>query len=295
MLNDQLTKLAEPDAPIHAATRLGNVDFTIADLSRSVEFYTNVIGLQVLERSDNRAVMGAGGKPLLVLHELKGAQRQPNRTTGLYHLAILLPSRADLGRWLLHMENIQYPVQGFADHLVSEAVYLADPDGNGLEVYRDLPRSEWKWDGPLVRMASDPIDLEAIVNSIPDRSVQWSGAPEGTIIGHIHLRVGNIALTEAFYHRLLGFDVVAKMPSALFMSAGGYHHHIGTNIWQSAGAPRPAENSVGLKQYTLVVPDTAALNQVTNRLEQSAVPFERDGDTVLVDDPFGNHIRLITE
>lgn len=295
MLANQLANVAEPDAPIAAATYLGTVNFAVADLARSVDFYTRVIGFQIIEQNDRRAVLGVAGQPLLIVEELKDARRQPARTTGLYHLAILLPSRADLGHWLLHMERLQYPVQGFADHLVSEAVYLADPDGNGLEVYRDLPRSEWKWDGKQVRMATDPIDLEGIVASVPDRTVVWSGAPEGTTVGHIHLRVGNIALAEAFYHRVLGFDVVAHMPSAIFLSAGGYHHHIGANIWQSAGAPPAPEDSVGLRQFTIVLPHDEAQIQVIKSLENAGVPYVRDGSAVLVDDPWKNHIRLLVE
>ncbi len=295
MIADQLIKMPEPDAPIHAGTHLGTVDLTIADLARSVEFYKNVIGLEVIERDEQHALMGVGGTPLLKLHELKGATRQPRRSTGLYHVAILLPSREDLGRWLLHMERTKYPVQGFADHLVSEAVYLSDPDGNGLEVYRDRPRSEWQWDGKTVKMASDPIDLEGVVASVPDPGVAWAGAPVGTTIGHIHLRVGDIPLTEAFYHRILGFDIVAVWSSALFMSAGGYHHHLGANTWQSAGAPHPPEDSVGLRRFTIMLPNIETQNQIVQRLESAALPFERAETTVFVDDPWGIHISLTVE
>lgn len=210
-------------------------------------------------------------------------------------VAKLLPSRADLGRWLLHMERVQYPVQGFADHFVSEAVYLADPDGNGLEVYRDLPRSEWKRNGDTIHMGTEPIDLQGIVASIPDPAVAWTGLPEGTVIGHMHLRVGDIGLAEAFYHKVLGFDVVLNMGSALFLSAGGYHHHFGTNTWQSAGAPRPPEDSVGLREFTIMVPDGETQTQVVKRLEGAGITYQREGDAVLVDDPWGNHIRLVVE
>jgi catechol 2,3-dioxygenase len=295
MLASQLTKMSEPDNPIHPSTHLGTVDFTVADLTRSVDFYTRVIGFSVIDQNDQRAILGAGTQPLLTVHELKDARRQPSQSTGLYHMAILLPSRPDLGRWLLHMERSRYPVQGFADHLVSEAVYLADPDGNGLEVYRDRPRDEWKWNGSQVQMATDPIDIEGIVTSIPDPNVLWAGTPQGTTIGHIHLRVGDIPLAEAFYHRVMGFDLVAKMPSAIFLSAGGYHHHIGANIWHSRSAPRPPEDSVGLRQFTVIVPDADAQNQVVRRFEQASIAFERKDADVLVDDPWGNHIRLTVE
>jgi catechol 2,3-dioxygenase len=295
MLANQLTKLSEPETPIHSSTRLGAVDFTVADLARSVDFYTRVIGFSLLDKNEQRAILGAGTQPLLTVHERKNARRQPGHSTGLYHMAILLPSRPDLGRWLLHMERLRYPVQGFADHLVSEAVYLADPDGNGLEVYRDLPHSDWKWNGGQVQMATDPIDIEGIVTSIPDPNVLWTGAPQGTTIGHMHLRVGDIALAEAFYHRVMGFDVVAHMPSAIFLSAGGYHHHIGANIWHSRNAPPAPEDSVGLRQFTVIMPDADAQYQVVRRFEQASIPFERQDADVLVDDPWSNHIRLTVE
>jgi catechol 2,3-dioxygenase len=178
---------------------------------------------------------------------------------------------------------------------VSEAIYLDDPDGNGLEIYRDRPRSEWTWKDGHVMMAVDPLDIDAIVATVPDPNAPFAGMAEGTRVGHVHLRVGALDQAEAFYHGLLGFDIVARVPGALFVSAGGYHHHIGLNTWQSRGAPRPPADAAGLREFVIVLPEAQARDQLAARLEGAAVPFERQGADLLADDPWGNRLRVAPE
>lgn len=278
---------------LHPETRIGTVTLAVADLPRAVDFYTRVLGLAAHDQRAEGALLGAGGAPLLHLRTLPGGQRPSSRTTGLFHVAVLLPTRADLGRVLLNLARTQYPVSGFADHLVSEAIYLDDPDGNGLELYCDRPRATWRWQGDQVFMASDPLDLDSIMAEAGDQDAAFNGMPAGTVIGHIHLRISGIPEAEAFYSGVLGFDVVARWPGALFVSAGGYHHHLGLNTWQSQGAPRPPENAVGLRAYSLVLPDEPARAAVVARVAAAGIAHSQDADGVLLDDPWGHTLRLI--
>lgn len=291
-----MTAAEQPETTaLHPATRMGAATLGVADLARSIDFYTRVLGLHTLSQDGLQATLGAGQAPLLHLQEIPGAQPQPPYSTGLYHVAILLPTRADLGRVLINLSRTRYQVSGFSDHLVSEAIYLDDPDGNGLELYRDRPREQWNWDGSSVRMASDPIDLNGIVAEVEQPDAPFTGMPQGTTIGHMHLRVGDVAQAEAFYGGLIGFDVVARWPGALFISAGGYHHHLGLNTWHSRGAPPAPENAVGLRRFEIIVPDATAQAQVLARLESAAVPYQRDEDSAaLFADPWHNHIALKT-
>lgn len=281
-------------APLHPDTRIGSAWLAVADLPRALDFYTRVLGLRALTQHADQATLGAGDTPLLHLRAQPGAHRQPPRTTGLYHVAILLPTRADLGRVLLNLARTQYPVSGFADHLVSEAIYLNDPDGNGLELYRDRPRASWQWDGGHIRMASDPLDIEGIMAEGGDPDAPFIGMPAGTTLGHLHLRVADIAQAEAFYSSVLGFDVVARWPGALFVSAGGYHHHLGLNTWQSQGAPRPPADAVGLRAFSLLLP-AAARADVVVRLDAAGIPHTTEGDLVLTADPWGHTLRLTAD
>ncbi|MBC7815127.1 MAG: VOC family protein [Burkholderiales bacterium] len=286
---------AQTYVSIQPATHMGPATLAVADLARSVDFYTNVLGMTVLNAGENGSTMGAGTTPLLHLQAKPGAKRQPEHSTGLYHVAILQSSRPDLGRVVINLARTQYQVGGFADHLVSEAIYLDDPDGNGLEIYRDRPREEWRRNGNQIVMASDPIDLDGIVASVEDPEAPFTGMPDGTTIGHMHLRVGDIPKAQAFYQDVLGFDVVAKMPSALFVSAGGYHHHIGMNVWHSRNAPPAPADSVGLQEYGIVVPDTDAQGEVLARLNAVGVTHEMQDADALFSDPWSNRIRLSPE
>lgn len=279
-------------ASIDARTMIGELTLAVADLDRSIAFYTGPLGFQVITRDGGRATLGAGDTPLLHLIEQRGAAPWPGRATGLYHFAILLPTRADLGRWLRRWLEHGYPVPGQGDHLVSEALYLSDPDGNGIEVYRDRPRGEWQWDGGTVRMASLPVDIDGLLNLAANDTSPWAGFPEGTTIGHMHLQVGDIPQAAAFYVDTLGFDLVANMPSALFVSAGGYHHHIGLNTWHSRGeGPAPA-NTAGLRSFTIDFADEPARAQVVERVSLAGGEVEWDDNTAVIVDPWQNRLRL---
>jgi catechol 2,3-dioxygenase len=279
-----------------ATTHMGTVTLAVSNLERSIQYYTDIIGLKLLQTTEGQAMLGVGTTPLLVLKELAGASRQPRRTTGLYHIAILVPSREDLGRVLLNFARKQFRISGVADHLVSEALYLDDPDGNGLEIYRDRPRTEWNWNGDQVRMASDPLDIDGIISSVPDPDAPYNGMPDGTIIGHMHLRVADIPKARTFYIDTVGFDVVADWPGALFISAGKYHHHIGMNTWQSAGGSPAPTDSVGLREFVIVLPDVDAVNALSKRLTAKGVSVETLSDGgIAFNDPWSNRVRVEVE
>jgi catechol 2,3-dioxygenase len=284
-----------PAESIHPKTRMGSVALTVGDLKRSLAFYEQTIGFRRLDDGNGAAELGSGDQPLLRLVEQPGAKPQPEYSTGLYHVAILLPSRPDLARTIKHIAESGYPLQGAADHLVSEAFYLADPDGNGLEIYRDRPRSEWHWNGQTVQMASDPIDLDGMFAEIANDSRPWTGLPALSQIGHVHLRVGDVRKAIDFYHGVLGFDLTAQMPSAAFFSAGGYHHHLGANSWQSRGAPPPPPDSVGMREYSVVLPDTAEQDRIEARLRAAGVEFAREDGKLTLYDPWRNRIVMEAE
>lgn len=272
---------------------LGAAALAVADLDRSLDFYTNALGMVELARDGNTVTMGAGKTPLIHLIEQTGAKPQPPRSTGLYHVAILLPTRADLGHALLKVDRSGWPFQGFGDHYVSEAAYLADPDGNGLELYRDRPRDTWTWNGDMLNMGTAELDVRGIVNEVRTPDPSWK-MPAETVMGHMHLRVGDVVTGEAFYHNLIGFDVMVKIPSAYFFSAGGYHHHLGTNNWQSRGAGAPPADSVGLRWWTIHLPDSQAVSTVENRLQAAQVTTMPIAGGFEASDPWGTAVRVVT-
>jgi catechol 2,3-dioxygenase len=284
-----------PAAAIDPATSVGLLSLTVADLERSLAFYTQAIGLALLEREGLRAILGVAGQPLLALTEQPGASNWPRggrSYTGLYHFAILLPTRADLGRWLRHWLSLGLGLPGQGDHLVSEALYLEDPDGHGIEMYQDRPRDQWQWANGRVRMTTDPVDIRGLLADAERSGHPWDGLPAGTRLGHMHLQVGDIAQARAFYHDVLGFDVVAEMPSALFVSAGGYHHHIGMNTWHSrGGGPAPAD-SVSLRHFTVELPSEEARAAVVARIAAAGLPHTPVADAIAVQDPSDNTLLL---
>lgn len=283
----------QPIAAIDPATRVGVIALTVADLGRSIAYYTNAIGLTVLRQTGSDAILGAAETPLLLLREQSGALPwMTDAMTGLYHFAILVPSRKDLGRWLRHYLVLGYPPPGQGDHLVSEALYLRDPDGHGIEVYRDRPRDEWRWIDGQVQMAADPVDVRGLIAEANASGEPWTGMPAGTCLGHVHLQVGDIAQADAFYHGILGFDVVARMPSALFVSAGGYHHHLGLNTWHSRGAPPAPPDVASLRFFTLALPSDAALAAVVARLDGAGIAHQTSANAIALRDPWQNEILL---
>ncbi|MFD0671200.1 VOC family protein [Cohnella sp. GCM10027633] len=277
-----------------AATMLGEVKLKVRNLANLVNFYTDVIGLQVLNRDSTRAELTVDGeRALLVLEELPNAITLPERsTTGLYHFAILVPSRKQLGLSLRRLAEHGVRI-GQADHLVSEALYLSDPEGNGIEIYRDRPRETWDWDGDNVKMASDPLDIPGILREAENEP--WQGLPPETIMGHIHLHIGDLEKAREFYCGLLGWGMAAdmsRMMRALFISAGGYHHHIGLNVWAGVGAPRPPANATGLDYFKVVLPSAADLEEVVGRVKGAGVEVEERDGAWSLRDPFGIEIRL---
>ena len=299
MQQEQVSELkpsAESAAVLHPATGVGTVTLKVADLWRSLAFYTEVIGLQVFDHDEHIAILGAGQRAILELEFVPGAQPPPAQDTGLYHAAILLPDRHALAVKVAQLEAIHYPF-GYGDHLVSEAFYLSDPDSNGLELYRDRPRGEWTWVDKQVLMATDPIDFDSFFAEINGDEAALANPilPAGTRLGHVHLRVADIALAEQFYHGLLGFDVTARLPGALFVSAGGYHHHLGMNTWESRGGKPPVEPATGLREFSIMLPDIAELGRLTGRIEAAGVAVERGAGSATLLDPFQNRIRLVLQ
>jgi catechol 2,3-dioxygenase len=275
---------------IAAATRMGAVHLTVSNLGRSLDYYQRALALQVHERDNGTARLGAGGGDLLVLHEEAGAEPAP-RNTGLFHFALLLPSRHDLARWLTYAIGQEARFEGMSDHLVSEAIYLRDPDWHGIEIYRDRPREEWERDGEFVKMATLPLDVQGLLTALADGEPQFERMPPGTAMGHVHLQVADIASSEAFYTDELGLDLQARYgDQASFMSAGGYHHHLGANVWNSRGASPPPPGSAALRHFTVLLPDDDELDRVSARIA-GATPAP-DGDGVRVNDPSGNALLL---
>ncbi|MBS4172695.1 VOC family protein [Bacillus sp. FJAT-49736] len=273
-------------------TFVGEVSIKVGNLARSLSFYQDIIGFQVLEQTDSSAKLTADGKTaLLSIVEPKNVIPKQPRTTGLYHFAILLPTRADLGKIIKHFIQIGYPLQGASDHLVSEALYLSDPDGNGIEIYTDRPPASWEWKNDEVMMTTEPLDARSVLAEAQDGS--WNGLPAKTVMGHIHLHVAELKETEEFYTKGLGFDVVCRYGNqALFISDGKYHHHIGLNTWNGIGAPAPQDNSVGLLSFTLMLPNEEKRNSIVQQLKNIGASVTEEDGRLFTQDPSGNRIQL---
>ncbi len=277
---------------IHPESRIGAVHLSVADLHRALAFYRNALGFKVHRLTEDTAYLGAGGPDLLVLVARPEA-RPVAGTTGLYHFAILVPSRRDLARSLKRLAETRTSVEGFADHKVSEAIYLSDPEANGIEIYWDRPRSAWYDSQGRFHMSTDPLDLEDLLAELQDNREPWTGLQPETTIGHIHLRVASIPQAEAFYRDVLGFDLMARYgPAASFFSAGGYHHHIGVNTWGSLGAPPPPADATGLRYFDIVLPNREEMLKTVERLQAAGIPVEEQEAGFLVRDPSHNGLRL---
>ncbi|SDJ57845.1 VOC family protein [Salimicrobium halophilum] len=275
-------------------TFVKDVTIRVADLEKSLQFYREVIGLNVLERKDGRADLTADGKTsILSLEEIENPVPKQRGRAGLYHFAILLPEKSDLASVVRHSAEKRIPI-GSSDHLVSEALYLNDPDGNGIEIYIDRDPSEWTWNGDQVTMTVDPLDFEQLIAAGGEEAKSWNGLPEETIMGHIHLHVSDLQEAEKFYIEGLGFDVVNRFGAqALFISDGDYHHHIGLNTWAGVGVPATSPESPGLESYTIVLPDEETRKNTISRVEGLGAEVVQEEDAFVTEDPSGNRIRLV--
>jgi catechol 2,3-dioxygenase len=273
-------------------THVGLVTLQVRDLQRSLDYYTSVLGLAVLDRSSDTASLGVRGRPLVRLEARAGIVPVPRGGRfGLFHFAILLPDRPSLGQFLAHLLRSGIRA-GMSDHLVSEALYLTDPDGLGIEVYADRPRSTWSWRDGELAMTTEPLAVADLLAAGAGRD--WQGAPEGTTMGHVHLHVGDLAAADRFYGSAVGFDkTVWNYPGALFFSAAGYHHHVGTNVWSPG--PSAGADQARLLEWQLVLPDQQAVDETARRIESAGHQIERRGRTAVAADPWGTKVALTAE
>jgi catechol 2,3-dioxygenase len=288
-------KRAPVKAELPSSTTVGAVHLTVAQLERSLAYYREVVGLEILDQSHGRASLGVGGRELLGLVEEVGARPAVGHS-GLYHFALLLPERVDLARWLAHAARDHVSLVGLSDHFVSEALYLSDPDLHGIEIYWDRPREVWE--GQVAsRMTTLPLDVESLLGELEDPSAEvFAGLPADTRMGHVHLKVARIAQTLAFYRDVLGFTVMAQLGShAAFLSAGGYHHHVGANTWESADVMVPAQGAAALRHATIVLPDDAERDRVLERVQRSGQAPEAGPDGPMIRDPSGIALLLTTD
>jgi catechol 2,3-dioxygenase len=306
---DHLSGVDAPNAGIQSSrsarlpsdTHIGRVRLRVGDLERSSRFYRDVLGLRVVRDEGSRVGLTPepnGERELILLEETPGIRRRPSRplTTGLYHVALLVPSRAELGRALLGLRQAQYPLRGMSDHAVSESLYLDDPDGNGLEIYADRPRAEWPVQVGVVQMTVDPMDVEGVIAAGREISEPWRGLPAGTAVGHVHFTVSNLERALGFYCDVIGFDMMMRIPSLAAVSAGGYHHHLNLNTWAGEGAAPDSDQVAGLACWDLRIPDARARRDLIDRLaaagaltgsagegaarDPDGIPFDIDGGSL---------------
>jgi catechol 2,3-dioxygenase len=283
-------------ARLPADAHIGRVRLRVASLERSLRFYHDVLGFRITESRDHSLSLAPGRSPsegrevenqreLLLLDERPGIARRPVRpqTAGLYHVALLVSSREELGRSLLGLHQAGYPLRGMSDHAVSESLYLDDPDGNGLEIYADRPREMWPVSNGVVQMTVDPMDVEGVVAAGRTRPGPWTGLPPDTTVGHVHFTVSDMNAAITFYRDVVGFDVMMRIPTLTAVSAGGYHHHLNLNSWAGEGAPPDSDEIAGLTAWELRVPAVQEQRRLIDRLAaasalipESAGPAARD-------------------
>jgi len=274
--------------------RIGMVTIRVRKLDSVADFYRDVLGLSVMERSATGATLGAGGVKLVALEAHPDAATEARNAAGLYHPAFLMPTRKDLARWLVNAAIHRVPLTGFADHHVSESVYLDDPEGNGIEVYADRDPSLWQWNGGTVTMATDQLDIDDLVALTDTRVSDYAHAPDGLRIGHMHLRVGDLARADGFYRGTLGFDPTRQRNGAAFLSSGRYHHHLGLNVWQSAGAGRRDGTATGLAWFSLEIAQADLFAARQERLRQAGVEVATVANGIEAADPWGTRVRLVS-
>lgn len=279
---------------ISPAAAIGMVKLKVRDMERVRSFYEDILGFKVLHEDEVNVRFGVEAERVLVwLQSDPQAPLRERGTVGLYHFAILMPARRELARVLQRLLEKSYPLQGAADHYVSEAVYLADPEGNGIEVYADRPRDEWYSQSGELRMGTVALDVDDLLSSLTDGGGATIGLPPGTRIGHIHLHVPDLEEAIRFYGDIIGFDLMLRYgPSAGFLSAGGYHHHIGVNTWAGEGAPEPAAGSTGLLEYSILIPEAVDLDRIETRAVASGLEVRREDHTLELKDPSGSRVVI---
>jgi catechol 2,3-dioxygenase len=288
--NPSATPTFASRTPLH----IGAVGLIARDLDLLTNYYRDLLGLAVIEWSEKCARLGTtSGTTLIEIEHRPDAKPDDTRQAGLYHTAFLMPTRQDHARWIMHAARNQVPITGASDHGVSEAFYLDDPEGNGIEVYNDRPRERWNWENGLVTMTTKQLDIEAILREVDPATATYPAAPEGLRIGHVHLRVGSVEQAEAFYRGALGLGLTRRRGGATFMSSGGYHHHVGANVWHSDGAGRRDDDHAGLAWFSMQAADAAAYDAAVTGLKTARAPLDADGTGVQTTDPFGTRVRLL--
>lgn len=273
-----------------APMRIGAVRLKVRDLGAVSAFYQSVLGLRPVASGDDRITLGSGGTPLLELAGDPSLAPLDPRQAGLFHTAFLMPTRADLARWVAHVAEARVPLQGASDHIVSEALYLADPEGNGIEVYADRPVSDWRGESGEIRMSTDPLDLQDLLQSA--EGTEWSGFPEAGSVGHVHLQVGDTAEADRFYRDVLGLDIAARYPGASFYGSGGYHHQLAGNVWNSRRASTRPEGMAGLEAVEILVRDAINITAIAARADSTGIASARNADGLTLRDPWGTAITL---
>ncbi|WP_374396297.1 VOC family protein [Tabrizicola sp.] len=273
-----------------APMRIGAVRLKVRDLGAVSAFYQSVLGLSPVATGEDRITLGTAGTPLLKLVGDPDLAPLDPRQAGLFHTAFLMPTRADLARWVAHVAEARVPLQGASDHIVSEALYLADPAGNGIEVYADRPVSDWHGESGEIRMSTDPLDLQDLLQSA--EGTEWSGFPEAGSVGHVHLQVGDTAEADRFYRDVLGLDIAARYPGASFYGSGGYHHQLAGNVWNSRRASRRPEGMAGLEAVEMLVRDAINITAIAARADSAGIASTRNADGLTVRDPWGTAITL---
>ncbi len=274
---------------------IGYVHLRVHSLKEELGFYKEILGFQEADRNGETVYLSADGKKPyhIILSESANASPRARFTTGLFHLAIRVPNRLELAKMFLRLCENKYQFQGFADHGVSEALYMADPEGNGVEIYVDRPRDQWPRKEGRLEMVTDPLDINGLIKELND-GYKWNGLHPQTNIGHIHLQVSGLSAAKNFYQSSIGMDIMQdSFQGALFLAAGGYHHHIGVNIWSSNGAAPAGKNALGLTAFGLQVPDTFQKDVLIKQLEDNNHQIRYQGDQIFTDDQDQNTIELI--
>lgn len=272
---------------------INHIVLKVQDIDRSKEFYKDIMGFNILKENNRSVILTVDGStPLITLIQPKDVIPKLPRRTGLYHFAILLPNRLALGLFLKNIRDNNYPLVGGSNHGVSEAIYLEDPDDNGIEIYMDIDKLTWEWEASQINMTNKPLDINRLLDEAKDEN--WNGLPPNTIIGHIHLHVGDLIQSEKFYKEGLGYDLVSSIPNqALFFSSGGYHHHVAINIWNGKGSSPLAENSAGMKYYSIVFPNVEERQRTIDNLNKLGYKVMEEKDEFFTEDPSGNRIKLV--